>query len=117
VGIGDEWLGNAEDPDHWRESHFEFQGPVVAQMQGGFIDHWVQAYQEVPQGAGFFPRLDAVGNTPAQAFNSRGGGGDTVRTLFLLAIAAAQEKIYIGTPYFVPDDFLLETLLDARARG
>src|SRR5690606_8282378 len=54
----------------------------------------------------------------AQAFNSWGAdGSDTVRTLFLLAIAAAQESIFIGTPYFVPDDFLLEAPLDARARG
>lgn len=118
VGIGDEWLGNAEDPAHWRDSHFEFRGPVVAQMQGGFIDHWIQAWQEVPLGTGFFPPLKASGNITAQAFNSWGAdGSDTVRTLFLLAIAAAQESIYIGTPYFVPDDFLLETLIDARARG
>src|SRR5690606_31688401 len=54
VGIGDEWLGNAQDSDHWRDSHFEIRGPVVAQLQGGFADHWVQAYHEVIQGEAFF---------------------------------------------------------------
>jgi cardiolipin synthase len=117
VGIGDEWQGNAEDPLHWRDSHFEFRGPVVAQMQGGFIDHWIESYGEVLTGDSFFPALESVGNSTAQAFNSRGGDGGTMRTLFLLAIASAREKIYIGTPYFVPDDLLLETLLEAHRRG
>jgi cardiolipin synthase len=118
AGIGDEWLGNAQDPLHWRDSHFEIRGPVVAQLQGGFADHWIQAHQEVVQGEGFFPPIAPAGNSAAQAFNSWGAGGsDTVRTLYLLAISAAVESIYIGTPYFVPDDFLLQTLLKARKRG
>lgn len=118
VGVGDEWRGNAQGPAHWRDSHFEIRGPVVAQMQGGFTDHWIQAHQEVLQGEGFFPPLQPAGKSTAQAFNSWGSGGsDTVRTLYLLAIAAARERLIIGTPYFVPDDFLLETLLEARKRG
>jgi cardiolipin synthase len=118
VGIGDEWLGDAQDNLHWRDSHFEIRGPVVAQLQGGFVDHWIQAHQEVVQGEGFFPPIHAMGNSAAQAFNSWGSGGsDTVRTLYLLAISAAEESIHIGTPYFVPDDFLLQALLEARKRG
>jgi cardiolipin synthase len=118
AGIGDEWLGDAQDALHWRDSHFEIRGPVVAQLQGGFADHWIQAHQEVVQGEGFFPPIKPAGNSFAQAFNSWGAGGsDTVRTLYLLAISAAKESIYIGTPYFVPDDFLLQTLLKARKRG
>ena len=118
VGIGDEWLGNAQDNVHWRDSHFEIHGPVVAQLQGGFADHWIQAHHEVLQGEGFFPSILPAGASSAQAFNSWGAGGsDTVRTLYLLAISAAEESIYIGTPYFVPDDFLLQALLKARKRG
>lgn len=118
VGIGDEWRGNAQDPQHWRDSHFEIRGPGVAQMQGGFSDHWIQAHQELLQDEGFFPQLKPEGNSAVQAFNSWGSGGsDTVRTLYLMAIAAARESIIIGTPYFVPDDFLMEALLQARARG
>lgn len=118
VGIGDEWLGTAQDNKHWRDSHFEIRGPVVAQLQGGFVDHWVQAHHEVLQGEPFFPDILPAGDMDAQAFNSWGGSGsDTVRTMYLLAISAARESIVIGTPYFVPDDFLLQTLLKARERG
>lgn len=118
VGIGDEWLGDAQDSTHWRDTHFEIRGPVVAQLQGGFTDHWIQAHHEVLQGDIFFPFIPPAGEMYAQAFNSWGGGGsDTVRTLYLLAISAATQSIVIGTPYFVPDDFLLKALLKAMQRG
>lgn len=118
VGVGDEWLGDAQDSSHWRDSHFEVHGPVVAQLQGGFTDHWIQARREVLQGELFFPSISTAGDMSAQAFNSWGKGGpDTVRTMYLLAISAARESIVIGTPYFVPDDFLLQTLLKAKKRG
>lgn len=118
VGIGDEWLGNAQDEDHWRDTHFELRGPVVAQLQAGFADHWMKVHREVLQGKEFFPELPPQGDMVAQAFNSDGtGGGETVRTLFLLSIAGAKESIRIGNPYFVPDRFVLQTLLSALRRG
>ena len=43
VGIADQWDGNGEDPDHWRDTHFRIEGPVVAQLQGAFADNWTQA--------------------------------------------------------------------------
>ena len=42
VGIADEWDGNAQDPDHWRDTHFRIEGPAVAQMQAAFSDNWVK---------------------------------------------------------------------------
>jgi cardiolipin synthase len=42
VGVADQWLGNAQDKDHWRDSHFRFEGPVVAQMQSAFLDNWIE---------------------------------------------------------------------------
>ncbi len=34
--------GNAQDPDHWRDSHFKLEGPAVAQMQSAFMDNWIE---------------------------------------------------------------------------
>ena len=42
VGIADEWPGDAQDPDHWRDSHFKLEGPAVAQMQAAFMDNWLK---------------------------------------------------------------------------
>lgn len=47
VGIAPEWAGNAQDPEHWRDSHFKVEGPVVAQMQAVFMDNWIKASGEV----------------------------------------------------------------------
>src|SRR5690606_3375215 len=38
VGIADQWQGQAQDPDHWRDMHFRIEGPVVAQVQATFMD-------------------------------------------------------------------------------
>src|SRR5690606_776422 len=93
-------------------------GPIVAQLQAGFADHWMEVYGEVLQGKEFFPPLAVQGDVVAQAFNSSAAsGGETVRTVYLLSIAAARESITIGTPYFVPDDFVLQTLVAAVRRG
>jgi cardiolipin synthase A/B len=55
VGIADEWLGDAEGPEHWRESHFRIEGPVVAQLQAAFNDNWIKTTGEVLNGGEFFP--------------------------------------------------------------
>ena len=36
VGIAPAWTGHAQDPDHWRDSHYRVRGPAVAQMQATF---------------------------------------------------------------------------------
>lgn len=41
VGIADLWTGHAQDPEHWRDSHYRVEGPVVAQMQAAFLDNWI----------------------------------------------------------------------------
>src|SRR4029077_2464013 len=50
VGIATEWTGHAQDPDHWRDTHFRVEGPVVAQLQAVFADNWVKATGDVLHG-------------------------------------------------------------------
>src|SRR4029079_7830154 len=42
VGIADQWQGNAEGPEHWRDSHFQVDGPAVAHLQAAFLDNWLK---------------------------------------------------------------------------
>lgn len=118
VGIADEWLGNAEDPGHWRDSHYRVEGPVVADMQAAFMDNWLKTRSEVLHGDDYYPALEEVGTYSAQMFKSSPReGSESVRLMYLLAIATAQRKIQIANPYFVPDDLAVETLVGARRRG
>ncbi len=47
VGVAPHWTGNAQDPDHWRDTHFQVKGPVVAQMQSVFLDNWIRVTGQV----------------------------------------------------------------------
>jgi cardiolipin synthase len=118
VGIADPWLGDANDAEHWRDSHFRVEGPVVAQMQAAFLDNWMKATGEVLHGVEYFPALSGPGSMTAQMFRSDPGeGSESVRLMYLLSIASARESIHIAAAYFVPDNLAVATLVAARTRG
>ena len=51
VGIAEEWTGDAQDPDHWRDTHVRVRGPVVRGLQGAFAENWLEATGDVLVGA------------------------------------------------------------------
>jgi cardiolipin synthase len=118
VGVSDDWDGDAQDGEHWRDSHFRLEGPAVAQMQAAFMDNWIKTTGTVLQGEAYFPPLQSVGSAQAQVFTSSPtGGGDSMLLMYLLSLTAAQRTVDLSAAYFVPDDLTLRTLLDARKRG
>ncbi len=118
VGIADEWTGHAQDPDHWRDTHFRIDGPAVAQLQSAFTDNWTKTHSDVLHGDDYFPELEPAGQSRVQIFKSSpGGGSESVRLMYLLAIACAQKTIRISTAYFVPDELSIDFLVEAKQRG
>jgi cardiolipin synthase len=118
VGIADEWLGHAEDPDHWRDSHYRIEGPVVGQMQAAFLENWLETTGELLTGEDYFPDCEAVGELRTQLFTSSPtGGAESMQLMYLLSIAAAERSIDIIAAYFVPDSLTRKLLIDARRRG
>ena len=118
VGIAPAWTGQAQDPDHWRDSHFEVEGPVVAQMQAVFIDNWIKTSGEVLHGPGYFPLLPPAGPARAQMFSSSPtGGAESMALMYQLAITAASRTIDLSAAYFVPDELSLKALVEAQKRG
>jgi cardiolipin synthase len=118
VGIADQWAGHAQDPEHWRDSHYRVQGPVVAQMQAVFMDNWIKVSGDVHHGPEYFPPLQPVGTGKAHVFSSSpSGGSESMRLMYLLAITAATRSIHLSTPYFIPDELSIQALTDAAERG
>lgn len=118
VGIADQWTGHAQDPEHWRDSHYRVQGPVVAQMQAAFMGNWIKVSGDVLHGFEYFPPLQPVGTGKAHVFSSSpSGGSESMRLMFLLAITAASHSIRLSTPYFIPDASTIKALTDAAKRG
>jgi cardiolipin synthase A/B len=118
VGIADCWTGHAQDPDHWRDSHFKLEGPAVAQMQAAFMDNWVKTKGGILHGDPYFPELPCVGSSLAQVFlSSPGAGSNSMRLMYQLAIAAARKSVRLSCSYFVPDSMMMAALISARRRG
>jgi cardiolipin synthase len=118
VGIADKWGGHAQDPDHWRDTHFRVEGPVVGQMQAVFNDNWTQASGQVLDGDAYFPPLKPQGNSPAQMFSSSPtGGSESMHLMYLMAITAARHSIHLSNSYFVPDKLAVRALIAAAKRG
>ena len=118
VGVAEEWTGHAQDPDHWRDSHFSATGPVVAQMQAVFADNWMKATGTVLDGSDYFPQIAPTGNGDAQMFaSSPSGGSESMELMYLMMINAAVRSIDLSAAYFVPDELSRDAFVAALKRG
>ncbi len=118
VGIADQWLGNADAGDHWRDTHYRVEGPAVAQIQAAFLDNWMKTHATVLHGNAYFPRLEEMGPHRCQMFKSSPmEGSESARLMYLMSITAAETSLLIANAYFVPDDLVTETLIRAVKRG
>ena len=116
--VGDEYLGRDPKFGHWRDTHIKIEGPSALIAQLSFCEDWVWA-----QGS---KDLDLVWTpTPASNGNQRvlivpTGPADELETASLMfhhAINSAKKRIWIASPYFVPDDAVLAALQLAGVRG
>jgi len=117
VGIDDQWMGNAQSKEHWRDTMVRIEGPLARLMEGGFYENFVEAAGETT------PELDDVTPDTDQegaAFvvrSSPTGGANDLKRLYLLALASARQTVTITTPYFVTDESSRWALEDAVKRG
>ena len=118
AGIADDWDGNAQDKKHWRDTHYRIEGPAVAQMQGAFMENWIDTTGNVLHGEDYFPEIARAGEHVAQFFvSSPGGGSESMQLMYVLSIAAAAKTIRLSAAYFLPDKVDLRAFIDALKRG
>lgn len=118
VGIDDRWKGDARNPQEWRETMIQVEGPVVAQLQSIFTEDWVHTTGEVLHGSRQFPTIEPAGELLAQAIaSSRTDPSSMAKLLYYMAIQAARKTIWIENAYFVPDSQIREGLVNAVRRG
>ena len=118
VGIDDRWKGDARNPEEWRETMIQVEGPVVSQLQAIFMEDWVHTTGEVLHGGRQFPALGQAGDALAQAIaSSKADSSSMAKLLLYMAIQAARERIWIENAYFVPDRQIRQGLLAAARRG
>ncbi len=115
--VGDEYLGRKKKYGPWRDTHVMVEGPSVLGLQLAFSADWFWAVRK---------KLDIVWNvhpTPAGNMNilplatDPSQQLDTCLLLFLHAILSARERVWIASPYFVPDDAIINALQVAALKG
>ena len=118
-GTSGKWSGNGREKDHWRDTDVWVEGPVVEQLQGAFAENWLETTGAALGGKAYFPQPAAVkGTVAAQAVRSSPASGSAAMyTMLLLAMASAQTSIHITNPYFVPEQKMIDTLVEASRRG
>lgn len=117
-GISPKWLGNGRTEGQWRDTDVRLEGPVVAKLQGAFVENWLEATGNVLGGGSYFPSLPRRGSVFAQVVRSSPTAGSfSMYTMFLLAMSSARQSIYITNPYFLPDDRMTRVLTEAPGRG
>lgn len=118
--VGDEYLGIVKRYGSWRDSHLRFQGDALDQMQMRFIMDWnfTAKKGKIQLAERYFPERSQFEGVRTQIVSS---GPDTqwknVRNGYYKMINEAEDHIYLTTPYFVPDDGILEGLRVAALSG
>jgi cardiolipin synthase len=117
LNVGDEYLGRDPEIGPWRDTHLRIAGPAALGLQLSFVEDWSWATDEL-----LFDQLawpaEPRGHTAVLVVPS--GPADRLETASLLyqqAIHGAQRRIWIATPYFVPDGAVLGALTLAALRG
>ncbi len=118
LNVGDEYMGRSEKFGAWRDTHVELKGPIVSQLQLIFAEDWHWATGELMVEALNWEAPHAAEDMTGMIVAT--GPGDEMETgalFFFSAICAAQERVWIASPYFVPDTDVLTALKHAALRG
>ncbi len=101
-----------------RDLHFRFDGPVVAELMALFAWDWQWETAEALEGPTWFPTLAPAGDTVARVIpDGPDEDQDKAAHAYLQALACAQERVCILTPYFLPEEPLVWAMGAAVRRG
>jgi cardiolipin synthase len=105
AGFADHWYKRQGKNPRWRDTMFRVEGEMVASIQAGFIENWLEASGEILTGREYFPPNEVENRMEALVVDSSPslGGSTRARILFQTLLASAQKSIHITTPYFLPD--------------
>lgn len=115
--VGDEYLGRDPKFGHWRDTHVRIEGPAALEVQFSFVEDWSWATGEIPE-LDWTPVPSPDENRSVLILPS--GPADELETaalMFVHGINTAQKRIWIASPYFIPDEAVMGALQLAALRG
>ncbi|MFD2670837.1 cardiolipin synthase [Marinicrinis sediminis] len=119
INIGEEYLGGNPKLGYWRDTHLKLTGKAVHALQYVFMKDWqLSKEEELIEGGLFQGDLEEHGMEPVQIIASGPDAAwDSILEAYFSAISAAEESVYITTPYFIPDSSVIMALKTAALSG
>jgi len=118
LNVGDDYLGKDPKLSPWRDTHLRIQGPVALAAQVSFLADWHWASQKILSDLSWTPHAAADSNQNALILSS--GPADKLETaslFFTNILNLARDRIWIATPYFIPDEATMVALRLALLKG
>ena len=124
INMGQEYIDGGKRFPAWRDTHFRMTGPVVAPYLELFTSTWVRTggredtFSSVPPPPPRPPGSGAGAGIPVQVLHSSVSTPTAaIRDLFIAALTTARRRVWIQSPYFVPDEPTLTAMCVAASSG
>lgn len=121
AGWADHWLKKMDgDKERWRDTMVRVEGEAAEGLQAAFVENFLESSGEILTGERYFPHVRDAGSSTALVIKSSPsmGRSTSARILFQMMLASAKKRIYITTPYFLPDASVRDEIARAiRERG
>lgn len=116
INVGDEYLGRDKQFGAWRDTHLKLKGPSVQAVQLVFLEDWNWAANEVPE-LDWSGQAETADQIAAIIPTGPADPLDSWQLVVAEAANTARDRLWIASPYFVPDDGVLTALQAAAIRG
>tara|TARA_R110000868_G_scaffold235273_8_gene489101 strand:+ start:6177 stop:7319 length:1143 start_codon:yes stop_codon:yes gene_type:complete len=118
VGIAEEWEGNAQNPSQWRDTHFKIEGPAIQGIKSAFIENWIEANETLSLDLVEIGTQIKKGNTLVQSVRTSSSvRWSDIVLLYHSLINLAEQRVWICTAYFNPDQAMVDLLCERAKVG
>jgi cardiolipin synthase len=123
AAVADKWLGDADGEEHWRDMMVEVRGCIAGNLQSAFTQLWASTSGEVLIGSAFYPPEEEAEESGehlsyhVNVISSPADEAHPLRKLFWTSFRCARERLYITSPYFVPDEDTRKVIAHRARQG
>lgn len=118
MNVGDEYRGRDPEIGNWRDTHVMLRGPAALRLQEVFTDDWHFSTGEKCVSRKYYPPPPHPGEVVVEVVASGPDAtAEAIHRKLFTAITRAETRVWLTTPYFIPDRAILVALMTAAQRG
>lgn len=118
LNVGDEYLSRNKQFGFWRDTFLKLEGDSVHFVQMTFLNDWNSVTSQEIGDVSFYPKPEKFDNQLIQiAASGPDANWESALLIYFSALSSAERKIYLSTPYFIPDESTIMVLKAAALSG